>query len=374
MHLILFATLLPNVAWAEGESDPLWKRHNYEKKVSEIGNQLRMANHIKQLIGFHVMNQKIINASASDRTGNVYIDLALLRYIQSDDELAAILSHEMGHIIKRHVAKGTMRRMAGATVATGALYAVDSLLFLGAPVFSGAYLANTVTGGAANVMTRNQEIEADLLGVQYMVNAGYNPAAMLSVFEKVAGDAGNPWSSHPLSTRRMARVQALIRTKYPDVWAKMESDWALAEEQAIEKLETRRKKLVVPATETAESKDVSGKKKLNIYKKDAADKDSTEELVDSFEIDPDNPETAVMALREIMAKQQQELNRLREAHEAQKRESTKVTAPVAAPAIAEPVIAAPASSQAAQNASNSGSGDEGTTEPVLLPAAGTVKD
>src|SRR6185312_16136114 len=91
--LLIFQSLAPLVAQAEGESDPLWNRPSYEKKVTQIGQRIQAANGITERILFVYSREHVLNATSDRRGGNnivVYEDLLTL--MDSDDELAAILS------------------------------------------------------------------------------------------------------------------------------------------------------------------------------------------------------------------------------------------------------------------------------------------
>ena len=131
----------------------------------------------------------------------------------SDDEVAMIMGHEIAHALREHA-----RERMGKSVAT------DGAIQLGAAVLGlgnmGQYLANM--GGQLLKLTysRSDESEADLVGMELAARAGYNPAAGVSLWEKMAAAAkGAPpqWlSTHPTGSTRisdirsnLARVQGL---------------------------------------------------------------------------------------------------------------------------------------------------------------------
>jgi Zn-dependent protease with chaperone function len=213
-------------AFAEGEHDPLWNRPSYEKKIIDIGQRILAANGIKERISFHYVPEDIRNASAqrflSENTIRVYKDL--LDVVSSDDELAAVLSHEIAHIIDRHTRKHLTRSVpARLGVGLLAVAAVGALAYGGV---DGTEAMGRAIGRTAKVgyqamdapISRDLEKQADLLGLDYMVKAGYNPLAMETVFTKFVGDAGPVtrfFSTHPVGTQRIAYIHDTIRQKYP---------------------------------------------------------------------------------------------------------------------------------------------------------------
>jgi hypothetical protein len=215
--------------WAEGEEDPLWNRPSFEKKVIKVGHRILAANGITEQIQFLSATRDIRNATASRFGGpnEIVIYKDLLDVLDSDDELAAVLSHEIAHIIKRHSAQVVPRKWVAktalwtaftvggtvATVATGGL--ATPAVLLGA-----AGIRKMHQNGIAvtNPIARPYEREADLVGLDYMVKAGYSPLAMETLMGKLAGDSGpvaNFFASHPGGTERLTYIHEAIQSKYP---------------------------------------------------------------------------------------------------------------------------------------------------------------
>jgi predicted Zn-dependent protease len=120
--------------------------------------------------------------------GYVYVLTGLLLNLKTEDELAAVICHEMAHVSQRHVAK----RMEDMELASlGAYVGLIAGAFLGSGGGDnsrelGQALMVTSQAGAATaflVYTKANEVEADHVGMNYLVNAGYNPAAMAEVFK-----------------------------------------------------------------------------------------------------------------------------------------------------------------------------------------------
>ncbi len=225
----LLNMLITPLAQAEGEADPLWNRPSFEKKIYGIGQRILAANGITERITFFYDKADIRNASASRYLGpntiRVYKDL--LDVMDSDDELAAVLSHEIAHITKRHhrrsgtkqvVAKVALASVliAGGTAAAIATGGATTPLMAG--MAKGIKKGNRHGMSVTDPLHRPYEKEADLVGLDYMVKAGYNPVSMETVMTKVVADAGpftTFFSSHPMGTERLTYIHDAIVKKYP---------------------------------------------------------------------------------------------------------------------------------------------------------------
>jgi predicted Zn-dependent protease len=149
--------------------------------VNEVGQRVAAGSHRSDLeYTFTVIDSPEINAFALPG-GYVYINRGLMLYLKSEDELAAVLAHEVGHITARHAiqqqARGRLGNAAAtvggvvAAVATGSGYIGSELAQIGS-----IWAAAGVSG-----FGRDNELEADSLGAEYLYNAGYNPRAMIDV-------------------------------------------------------------------------------------------------------------------------------------------------------------------------------------------------
>ncbi|MDP2282988.1 MAG: M48 family metallopeptidase, partial [Pseudohongiella sp.] len=149
--------------------------------VNEVGQRVAAGSHRPDLkYTFTVIDSPEINAFALPG-GYVYINRGLLLYLKSEDELAAVLAHEVGHITARHAIQQQARGRLGsaaaavggvvAAVATGSGYIGSELAQIGS-----IWAAAGVSG-----FGRENELEADSLGAEYLYNAGYNPRAMIDV-------------------------------------------------------------------------------------------------------------------------------------------------------------------------------------------------
>lgn len=131
----------------------------------------------------------------------------------SDDEIAAIMGHEMAHALRDHGRENVSR---GVAQQTGL-----SILAAAAGLSTGqAQLASVVSQlGFSLPNSRTQESEADILGLELMARAGYNPQASISLWNKMtaAGSGGTPQflSTHPNPANRIQTMQSLMPRVMP---------------------------------------------------------------------------------------------------------------------------------------------------------------
>lgn len=149
--------------------------------VNEVGQRLAAVSDRPDLsFKFTVIDSPEINAFALPG-GYVYINRGLLAYLNSEAELAAVLGHEIGHITARHAvqqqSRGSLARVASgvggivAAVATGSGYIGSQIMDVGS-LWAQAGLSG---------FGREHELEADTLGAEYLLRAGYNPQAVIAV-------------------------------------------------------------------------------------------------------------------------------------------------------------------------------------------------
>jgi Zn-dependent protease with chaperone function len=131
----------------------------------------------------------------------------------TDDEIAAIMGHEMAHALREH---GRERMSQAYAQQTG-------LSLLGAMTGMSASTGQMVQVAAQLALTlphsRGQESEADIMGLELLARAGYNPNASVSLWQKMAqatgGGQGSFTSTHPSSNERIANLQAAIPKVMP---------------------------------------------------------------------------------------------------------------------------------------------------------------
>lgn len=144
------------------------------QRVNEIGARIVAVCDRRELVyRFHVVHDENINAFALPG-GYVYIHDGLIEKTASDDELAGVIAHEVGHITARHSVKRYEHNL-GVQLAT--------LVGLATGQGGMAQGVSLVLQTAQLAYSRDAEIEADRLGVKYMKAAGFEPTAMLAFLE-----------------------------------------------------------------------------------------------------------------------------------------------------------------------------------------------
>jgi predicted Zn-dependent protease len=153
-------------------------------------------------------DRKTVNAFALPG-GQVFITEALMSLLGREDELAGVLGHEVGHVLARHSAE----RLAKEQLTQNLIGAVA----VGSGSYDTAQLAQ-LAGSLINMKYgREDELEADTLGLRLMRESGYDPRAMISVMqklEKASGGARQPEfaSTHPSPANRIQRIKEQLDT------------------------------------------------------------------------------------------------------------------------------------------------------------------
>ena len=141
--------------------------------VNDVGQRAAKASHRPGLeYHFMVLDSEDINAFTTGG-GYVYITRGIMNYLNSEAELTAVLGHEIGHVTARH----PVRQQSKSTLANIGAAAVG--IFTGSGDLAG--LANYAGAALVSGYGRDQELEADRLGAEYLVAVGYSPQHMIDV-------------------------------------------------------------------------------------------------------------------------------------------------------------------------------------------------
>ena len=180
-------------------------------RVERLGQRCaRVSLRPNMLYKFHVIQSREINGFSLPG-GHVYVTTALLR-LANDDELASVLAHEIGHIVARHSLKTLKQKQEYDDIARslGELTGVAGDLARDL----GVALGQIVAQGFLTVHTRDEEREADFLGVRGMARAGFDPQGMVTMFQKLqrieerdASLLGTLFSDHPDAQERIANTR-----------------------------------------------------------------------------------------------------------------------------------------------------------------------
>ena len=181
---------------------------------------------------FDIVQDKNLNAFAIPG-GHVYVNSGTIKAASNESELAAVIAHEIGHVVGMHH-KETMGRELGLNMvnelilgatgqsANGAGAAAAAPQSVGAQ--SAVLLTQVVEKGVLLKFSRDQEYQADDLAVPTLIRAGYDPNGLVTFFDKLMAQGGGGgggkvfemFSTHPLTQERIQRARATI-AQYPRV-------------------------------------------------------------------------------------------------------------------------------------------------------------
>jgi predicted Zn-dependent protease len=185
-------------------------------RVKDIGSRLvaqSVAAKSPYKYDFHLLaDPRTINAFALPG-GQIFMTAGLYRLLRTPGELAAVLGHEIGHVVARHSAE----HLAKQQLTQGIVGAVA----VGSGDMTATQVAQQVGAMINMKYGRDDELESDALGIRLMAEGGYDPRAMLGVMQvlaKAAGSSRQPemLSTHPNPENRAGRVKDAIAKKFPN--------------------------------------------------------------------------------------------------------------------------------------------------------------
>lgn len=192
--------------------------------IRQIGNKLAKASELKGMnYHFKILNIEGPNAF-SIPGGYVYVTYDLFDFIQSDDELAGILAHEIAHVIHNHALKQT-RDNTKFTLLT-----ILAVLLTGEPDVGVLGKLTTIT--LLNQYSREYEEEADLTAMDLLIKTGYNPVGFLTFLERLyAREMFKPevnlgiFQTHPETEDRINYVKDMLIAKGIDIDRRATTDY-----------------------------------------------------------------------------------------------------------------------------------------------------
>ena len=189
--------------------------------VAGVGNAMAGKSHRPDMpYRFQAVNANYVNAYAFPG-GSIAATRGILLEVESEDELAALMGHEIGHVNARHFAErqaqGTLLEIVAATATIAAASKSPQYGEL-------AQLIGNVGGGALLAhYSRDNEREADALGLEYMSKAGYNPEGMADLMDMLNSQSKSKpgalelmFATHPMSSERLATTRQALQTTYKD--------------------------------------------------------------------------------------------------------------------------------------------------------------
>jgi len=198
----------PQMAQQHGGLHPDQEAQNH---VDVVGKRL-IDNTIAQKSGyqydFHLLaDERVVNAFALPG-GQVFITAALYSQLENEDQLAGVIGHEIGHVIHRHGAERIAKMELTQGLTGAAVLATGDY---------GTAQAAQMIGNMVNMKYgRGQELESDDFGILLMLEAGYDPYALIGVMDILERASGNGskqpefMSTHPSPENRRDKIRESI--------------------------------------------------------------------------------------------------------------------------------------------------------------------
>jgi len=193
-----------------------------ERYVMDVGNRVLATSHLRRPgvdeqvrhtpVTFGVLDSPIINAMALPG-GYIYVTRGMLAHLNNEDQLATVLAHEIGHVAARHAARQAWQQQIGQGLLMGGALITQGL---GLPAQDILNLGSMAAQLIFRRYSREDELEADKLGVEYGSSAGYDSREVIAFFQTLSRiqekeGQGMPGflSTHPNPGDRSQRIREL---------------------------------------------------------------------------------------------------------------------------------------------------------------------
>ena len=183
--------------------------------VTEVADRIARNSDLRVPLRVRIVDSDEVNAFALPG-GHFFVTTGLLLEARTEAELAGLMSHEIAHVAARHATRGMTRVKVWN-------WASLPLLFFGGPVAYGIQQGLALAVPLTFLkFSRNDEREADFLGLQYHAASGYDPAAFIDFFERTRqrektehGGIAKAFSSHPMTRDRITAAERTIEQVLP---------------------------------------------------------------------------------------------------------------------------------------------------------------
>lgn len=190
--------------------------------VEQVGQEIvseSAAGQTEYRFKFHALaDRRTVNAFALPG-GQIFVTRALLERMRTRGQLAGVLAHEVAHVVGRHGAEHIAKqRLTQGLTGAAVVAAYDP--YDRNSQYKAAMAA--IVGQLVNLRhTREDELEADRLGLRLMVSAGYDPRSMIQVMqilEEAGGRSNRPefLQTHPNPGNRIERIRETLREQFPE--------------------------------------------------------------------------------------------------------------------------------------------------------------
>jgi predicted Zn-dependent protease len=220
--------------------------------INRLGQNLARNSDAKIPISFRIIDSDSVNAFTLPG-GYIFVNAGLIRLAQTEAELAGALSHEIAHSAARHSTRQQTREQI-ANLATVPL------------IFLGGWTGYAVRQGAGIGIpmtflsfSRAFEGEADMLGLEYMYKAGYDPTASIDIFERIEslekrkpGAVAKVFATHPMTEDRIRMAQKNIDEILPpkDEYVVNTSEFNEMRERLVSQHRVRKRETTAPTAPT----------------------------------------------------------------------------------------------------------------------------
>lgn len=171
-------------------------------RVPTVGKQILSKNSLPSTTTFVVTETAVTN-STSNANNELYVQKTDLGYTGNDNEVAAVISQEIGAVINANASKKKFVSNVTSAIAGN---------FVDTNLEKSALIANELT---LNNMSEKDKMNADVTGVDLMIQAGYNPLAMIVVLGKMPGSTMDTLKSQPNNFKRTMYIYDYLSYNYP---------------------------------------------------------------------------------------------------------------------------------------------------------------
>lgn len=207
--------------------------------INRLGQNLVRHSDVTFPVSFKIVESEGLDAFTLPG-GFIFIETGLIKLSSNEAELASVLAHELGHAAARHATRQASRDRL-LRIGTLPLLALG-----GVSGISARQAANLVMPMAFVAFSREYETEADLLGLQYLWKAGYDPNASVDMFETMQsterrqnGKVAKLFRTHPPTPERIEKTQKDINTlPHRDSYVINTSDYEEARARLYDLLQT----------------------------------------------------------------------------------------------------------------------------------------
>ncbi|MCQ2738980.1 MAG: M48 family metalloprotease [bacterium] len=170
-------------------------------RTATVGQTILTKNSLPATTTFKVTDAALDNSDVST-TNVIYIPSADLAYAGNDHEVAAVIANELGHIINGHYSKSKLRDMAATAITNR--FDTENVI-----------TATAKSSLLASKLSLADNKEADITGVDLMIQAGYNPLAMIVTITKMPGSTLETLKGAPANSERAMYLYDYLLYNYP---------------------------------------------------------------------------------------------------------------------------------------------------------------